>query len=97
SEEETNEELGPPNHSEYDEEVIAMERLESDLQLVENMLKDNFSTTMRVEFNKEEKLFQLTPTNYGFVIEVVEIMQGKRSIDQWNQMKYSMADLSGKV
>lgn len=62
-----------------------------------SIIEKNMGDSMDIEFVKEVKTFALTPTDPEFTIELLEMIDGTRSLADWNLLVESMASVSNSL
>lgn len=61
------------------------------------LFQDNFEGTADISFDRETKTYSITPTGSMFETELVMMMEGTKSMDDWNEITVNMEGLSDEL
>ncbi|ALY08105.1 hypothetical protein BhaS171_00049 [Bacillus phage vB_BhaS-171] len=59
-----------------------------------NILEENFAGVAEIAFDKETKFFTLTPTDPRFALEIGMMIEGTKSLDDWENLVESTVSMS---
>jgi hypothetical protein len=61
------------------------------------LMKENFGDSMEITYDSEQKAFIMNPVDPAFTQELLMIINGTKSIDDWNFLVDSMAEMSKEL
>lgn len=66
-------------------------------KLALSILEENMGEFADIEFKETEKMFVLTPTDPAFTVEMLQMMEGTKSHDDWIYMTDSFVTLTESI
>jgi hypothetical protein len=62
-----------------------------------SLLKSTFDGIAEIDFDAEEKNFIITPTGTDFALELIQMLNGTKSHDDWNNLVESTQQVSNQT